>query len=52
VYLDRDLVSGYRFRGRVNRATGAAAWCKQNPRLLHADQEEFVVVPVSRACIG
>jgi hypothetical protein len=52
VYLDRELVSGYRFRGRVDRATGAAAWCKQNPQPLHADQEEFVVVALSRACIG
>ena len=51
-YLDRELVSGYRFRARVIRATGAAAWCKENPRPLHADQEEFVVVPLSRACTG
>jgi hypothetical protein len=52
VYLDRRLVSGYRFKGRVVRATGAAAWCKENPRPLHADQEEFVIVPLSRACTG
>jgi hypothetical protein len=52
VYLDRKLVSGYRFKARVVRATGAAAWCKENPRPLHADQEEFVVVPLSRACTG
>jgi hypothetical protein len=51
-YLDRNLVSGYRFKGRVVRATGAAAWCKENPRPLHADQEEFVIVPLSRACTG
>jgi hypothetical protein len=51
-YLDRELVSGYRFRARVVRATGAAAWCKENPRPLHGDQEEFIVVPVSRACTG
>jgi hypothetical protein len=51
-YLDRKLVSGYRFKARVVRATGAAAWCKENPRPLHADQEEFVVVPLSRACTG
>ena len=51
-YQDRDLVSGYRFRARVERATGAAAWCKENPQPLHADQEEFVVVPLSRACTG
>ena len=52
VYLDRNLVSGYRFKARVVRASGAAAWCKENPRPLHADQEEFVVVPLSRACTG
>jgi hypothetical protein len=52
VYLDRKLVSGYRFKARAVRATGAAAWCKENPRPLHADQEEFVVVPLSRACTG
>jgi hypothetical protein len=51
-YLDRNLVSGYRFKARVMRATGAAAWCRENPRPLHADQEEFVVVPLSRACTG
>ncbi len=51
-YLDRNLVSGYRFKARVMRATGAAAWCKENPRPLHADQEEFVIVPLSRACTG
>jgi hypothetical protein len=51
-YLDRRLVSGYRFKARVVRATGAAAWCKENPRPLHADQEEFVVVPLSRDCTG
>jgi hypothetical protein len=52
VYLDRNLVSGYRFKARVVRANGAAAWCKENPRPLHADQEEFVVVPLSRLCTG
>lgn len=52
VYQGRDVVSGYRFRARVVRATGAAAWCKENPQPLHPDQEEFVVVPLSRACTG
>jgi hypothetical protein len=51
-YLDRDVVSGYRFRARVKLSTGAVAWCKENPRPLHPDQEEFVVVQVSRACTG
>ena len=32
--------------------TGAVAWCKENPQPLHADQEEFVVVPLSKACTG
>lgn len=52
IYGDRKLVSGYRFRARVVEATGAAAWCKENPQPLHADQEEFVVVPLSKACTG
>jgi hypothetical protein len=52
VYRDRALVSGYRFRARVELATGAVAWCKENPRPLHPDTEEFVVVPLSRACTG
>lgn len=51
-YLGREIVSGYRFRGRVQPGTGRADWCKENPRPLHADQEEFVVVPLSRACTG
>jgi hypothetical protein len=51
-YRGRDLVSGYRFRGRVELAGGRAAWCKENPRPLHPDQEEFVVVPLSKACTG
>jgi hypothetical protein len=52
VYRDRELVSGYRFRARVINGTGAVAWCKENPQPLHADQEEFVVVPLSTACTG
>jgi hypothetical protein len=52
VYGDRKLVTGYRFRARVVNSSGAAAWCKENPRPLHPDQEEFVVVPLSRACTG
>jgi hypothetical protein len=51
-YRDRDVVSGYRFRARVDLATGAVAWCKENPRPLHPDTEEFVVVDLSRACTG
>ena len=50
MYRDRKLVSGYRFRARVINDTGAVAWCKENPQPLHADQEEFVVVPLSKAC--
>ena len=52
VYRDRRLVSGYRFRARLISATGAVAWCKENPQPLHADQEEFVVVPLSKECTG
>jgi hypothetical protein len=51
-YRDRDVVSGYRFRARVDLATGAVAWCKENPRPLHPATGEFVVVPLSRACTG
>lgn len=51
-YQGRDLVSGYRFRGRVELADGRAAWCKENPRPLHPDQEEFVIVPLEKACTG
>jgi hypothetical protein len=51
-YRGRDLLLGYRFRGRVELATGRAAWCKENPPPLHADQEEFVKVPVSQECTG
>jgi hypothetical protein len=46
------LLLGYRFRGRVELETGSDAWCKENPPPLHADQEEFVKVPVSRECTG
>jgi hypothetical protein len=51
-YRDRDVVSGYRFRARVDLATGAVAWCKENPRPLHPATGEFVVVELSRACTG
>ncbi len=51
-YQGRALVSGYRFRGRVELSSGQAAWCKENPRPLHPDQEEFVVVPLSEDCTG
>jgi hypothetical protein len=51
-YQGRDLLLGYRFRGRVELKSGSAAWCKENPPPLHADQEEFVKVPVSRECTG
>jgi hypothetical protein len=51
-YRGRDLLLGYRFRGRVELKTGSAAWCKENPPPLHGDQEEFVKVPVSRECTG
>ncbi len=51
-YRGRDIVLGYRFRARVKLATGVAVWCKESPPPLHADQEEFVKVPVSPACTG
>jgi hypothetical protein len=51
-YRGRDIVLGYRFRARVELASGAAVWCKESPPPLHGDQEEFVRVQVSRACTG
>jgi len=51
-YEDRPLLTGYRFRARFVAAGGGYAWCKQNPRPLHADQEEFVAVPLANACVG
>ena len=51
-YRDQDIVIGYRFRARVELASGAVVWCKESPPPLHGDQEEFVKVPVSRACTG
>jgi hypothetical protein len=51
-YQGRDLLLGYRFRGRVALGSGNAAWCKEHPQPLHPDQEEFVKVPVSRECTG
>jgi hypothetical protein len=51
-YRGRDLLLGYRFRGRVELSSRRAAWCKENPRPLHPDTEEFVTVPVARACTG
>ena len=52
VYRGRDVLIGYRFRGRVELGTRRAVWCKESPPPLHADQEEFVKVPVSAACTG
>ena len=52
VYRDRDLLIGYRFRARVHLDTRRAAWCKEHPPPLHADQEEFIQVELSRACTG
>jgi hypothetical protein len=37
---------------RVKIASGQAAWCKENPRPLHPDQEEYVMVALSRAGTG
>jgi hypothetical protein len=51
-YRGRDLLLGYRFRGRVELKSGSAAWCKENPPPLHGDQEEFIKVPVSPDCTG
>lgn len=45
------LQTGYGFRARANLATHAFAWCKLNPRPIHADQEEFIRVALSRECV-
>ena len=52
VYRGGDVLIGYRFRGRIELEMRRAVWCKESPPPLHADQEEFVKVPVSRACTG
>ena len=51
-YGSKTLVSGHRFRARADLAAGTLTWCKENPRPLHPDTEEFVTVPLSRACTG
>ena len=51
-YQGRDLLLGYRFRGRVELKSGSAIWCKENPQPLHPDTEEFVKVRLSRKCTG
>ena len=51
-YQGRALVSGYRFRGRVELSSGQAPWCKENSRPLHPAPEEFVVLPLSKDCTG
>jgi hypothetical protein len=51
-YRGRDIVLGYRFRARVELGSGSAVWCRESPPPLHGDQEEFVKVPLARACTG
>ena len=45
------LQTGYGFRARANLRTLAFAWCKLNPRPIHADQEEFLTVRLSDECV-
>jgi hypothetical protein len=45
------IESGYRFSAKANTATGALAWCKRNPRPLHPETEDFLVLPVSKDCL-
>ena len=47
----RTIESGYRFSAKANLATGALAWCKRNPRPLHPETEDFLVLPVSKDCL-
>ena len=44
------LQTGYGFRARADLRTLAFAWCKLNPRPIHADQEEFLTVRLSAEC--
>jgi len=45
------LQTGFGFRARANLQTLAFAWCKLNPRPIHADQEEFIRVALPEACV-
>jgi hypothetical protein len=42
---------GYGFRAKADLDAGTFAWCKLNPRPIHADQEEFIRVDLSRECV-
>jgi hypothetical protein len=46
------LQSGYFYRARADLETLRFAWCKLNLRPIHADQEEFITVPVSPECMA
>lgn len=45
------LQTGYFFRAKADLDTRTFAWCKLNPRPIHADQEEFIRVELSRECV-
>ena len=45
------LQTGYAYRARANLETLELAWCKLNPRPIHADQEEFIHVELSPECV-
>jgi heme exporter protein D len=45
------LDTGYGFRAKADLAARSFAWCKLNPRPIHADQEEFIRVDLSRECV-
>jgi hypothetical protein len=45
------LDTGYGFRAKADLETHTFAWCKLNPRPIHADQEEFIRVELSRECV-
>ena len=46
-----NLQLGYRVRARGDLETLGYSWCKLNPRPIHADQGEFITVPLSRSCV-
>ena len=45
------LDTGYGFRAKADLEARTFAWCKLNPRPIHADQEEFIRVELSRECV-
>ena len=49
--IDATLDTGYGFRAKADLEARTFAWCKLNPRPIHADQEEFIRIELSRECV-